>query len=153
MSSSKTIHLTGDHAIPGVLFLKYDLRYRHHWIGSLGDIEIAFNGDEESLQFERITPAQKIIPVLSDMELRARTDVHEHFTRGDDPNDPFNEWTLLTVYFGFDGTEPDDVFSLHFGLGIWDWSTPYYAQYRLNSEHPLQSTLLGFGREDWRLVK
>ena len=36
------------------------------------------------------------------------------------------------------------------GLGIWDWSTPYFAQYRLNSEDPVKSKLVGFSREDWR---
>jgi hypothetical protein len=141
----KAIHLTDDQAIPGISILKYGPEDQPHWIGVVQDIAIAFYGNAEGPQIERIAIAQKIIPVLDEMEICARIDVGNYFTP---PRDPAEQWTLLTVYFGFVGTEPFDEFSLHFAWGIWDWNFPYYARYRLNTEYPLQSTLVGFGRED-----
>jgi hypothetical protein len=143
----KTIHLTGDQEIPGIPFLEYEPESLKHWVGVLKDIEICFYGNIEAPQSERITVAQRVIPVLEALEIRARLDLDNQFNHG---TGPLDEWTLLSVYFEFLGIEPLEEFSLHFGRGIWDWSTPYFAQYRLNSEDPVKSKLVGFSREDWR---
>lgn len=147
MNVGKTIHLTGDQEIPGIPLLEYDLESLNHWIGVLKDIEICFYGNVEGPQLERIRIAQRVLPVLEAIETRARQDLDNQFNHG---TGPLDEWTLLSVYFGFLGIEAVDEFSFHFGEGIWDWSTPYFAQYRLNGEDPAQSQLTGFSREDWR---
>ena len=141
MNLVKKMDLIGDQAIPGMPFLGYYLEEKPHWLGMIQHHEIHFYGNEESPQLERLATAQRVLPVLDVLELRARTAVMNHVSDG---TDPFSDWALWIVYFGLDGTEPYDEFILDFCWGPWDCSTPIYAHYRLNSEHPEESTLLGF---------
>ena len=141
MNLRKTIRLIGDQAIHGLSLLEYETGEERQWVGVVEDIEISIFGDTEDPQQERINTAQKVIPFLEKIDILGRIDANNYFSRG---TEPLDEWTLLTVYFGFTGIEPFDEFTLHFCRGIWDWSTPYYVHYRLNSTHPALSTLIRF---------
>jgi len=142
MAPIKTIDLTGEHKIPGITCLYYDLDHPSHWMSLLKDIEIYFYGNEEGPQWERIAIAQSVIPFLEKLEIRAQIDLENHISNG---TGPLEDWDLITVYFGFVGTEPFNEFSLHFYY--LENNGPYYAQYRLNSNDPAQSILVGWSEE------
>jgi hypothetical protein len=142
MNTQNIVYLTGEQAIPGIDRLVYynDSHHRKHWAGWYGNEEIYLYGSAEEPPPERIAIAQKVMPLLEAIELRARTDVKHQFSTGELGED----WNLVEVYFGFDGTEPADEFSLHYWGSIWGGPI-YYVQYRLNVEQPLHSTVVKFG--------
>ncbi len=113
----------------------------YDWVGVWQGIELSIYGDSEKPQLERLPIAQQVIQSLASIQVHAQTALNHWFNL--DPLDDLNVWTLLTIYFGVDGKEPVNEFKLHFGLGIWDWSTEYYVLYRLDSDNPEQSTLIG----------
>jgi len=126
------------------LDLEYSSDNPHYWIDSWQGIELCLYGNSDGPQLERLPIAEKVIQSLESfdsIETRAENDLNRWFNL--DPLHDLNEWTLLTIYFGVDGEEPVNEIKLRFALGIWDFSTAYYALYRVNEEHPEKSTLIG----------
>jgi hypothetical protein len=130
--------------------------------------EIYIYGNAEGPQSERLPIAKTMLQFLEEIELRAQIDIGNYFEAGGSPFselsfsdirdaqfrqilrsriDPFDAWSLIGIYCGVVGNEPVDEFRVDFWWGIWG-AGPYYAWYRLNSEHPEQSVLIRCGQEN-----
>lgn len=128
--------------------LEYSSDDPRYWVGQWQGVELCVYGNADGPQLNRLPTVQKVIQSLESfdsIETQAQKDLNRWFNF--DPLE--DEWTLLTVYFGVDGEEPINEIKLHFGLGIWDWSTEYYARYQLNEENPDQITLMGCSVKPW----